>query len=335
MGLNNIKANDYVNVVVQAIMRCKRFRDFFLFPAHYQTCTHPLVLRTGELARKLWCTDNYKSHISPHELLQAVVNTSQKRFQITKQSEAVDFLVWYLNTLSQQLSRKKNTPDIVAECFQGKMVMSSRRMGSKELLNDAVEQEKAQAAEDAHEVFDTKLEKIPFLYLTLDVPPPPLYVDIEKDDIIPQVPLLDLFRKFDGVTEQKKGSLAHTYKITKIPRYLILYIKRFTKNNFFTEKNPTIVKFPIKNLDLEDYYSVGDGEPARYDLLANVVHTGKPSLLGDKTAAPSEGGRYKVQILHKATGSWYEIEDLHISEVSPQAISISEAYLQIYELVHT
>jgi hypothetical protein len=28
-------------------------------------------------------------------------------------------------------------------------------------------------------------------------------------------------------------------------RYLILNIKRFTKNNFFTEKNPTIVNFPV------------------------------------------------------------------------------------------
>ncbi len=29
-------------------------------------------------------------------------------------------------------------------------------------------------------------------------------------------------------------------------------MKRFTKNNFFLEKNPTIVNFPVKNLELKD-----------------------------------------------------------------------------------
>ena len=33
-------------------------------------------------------------------------------------------------------------------------------------------------------------------------------------------------------------------------RYLIIHIKRFIKNNFFMEKNPTIVTFPLNDLDL-------------------------------------------------------------------------------------
>jgi hypothetical protein len=53
------------------------------------------------------------------------------------------------------------------------------------------------------------------------------------------------------------------FELTKLPPYLILAIKvyflchflvtlwnhivqRFNKNNFFVEKNPTIVNFPIK-----------------------------------------------------------------------------------------
>ena len=38
----------------------------------------------------------------------------------------------------------------------------------------------------------------------------------------------------------------------KLPRYLVLAVKRFSKNNFFIEKNPTIVTFPVKNLDLRE-----------------------------------------------------------------------------------
>lgn len=42
------------------------------------------------------------------------------------------------------------------------------------------------------------------------------------------------------------------YILTKLPRYLIVHLKRFTKNNWFMEKNPTIVNFPVKNLQMRE-----------------------------------------------------------------------------------
>lgn len=39
-------------------------------------------------------------------------------------------------------------------------------------------------------------------------------------------------------------------------RYLIFHLARFTKNNFYVEKNPTIVNFPVKNLELKDCESL-------------------------------------------------------------------------------
>lgn len=50
-----------------------------------------------------------------------------------------------------------------------------------------------------------------------------------------------------GSTRQRKR-----YVLQDLPRYLIFHIARFTKNNFFVEKNPTIVNFPVKNLDLNE-----------------------------------------------------------------------------------
>jgi U4/U6.U5 tri-snRNP-associated protein 2 len=44
-----------------------------------------LVQRFGELMRKLWNPRNFKAHVSPHEMLQAVVLWSRKKFQITEQ----------------------------------------------------------------------------------------------------------------------------------------------------------------------------------------------------------------------------------------------------------
>lgn len=62
-------------------------------------------------------------------------------------------------------------------------------------------------------------------------------------------------KKFDGKNfiEEPVTCIKKKYRITKLPKYLIIHIKRFHKNDYFLEKNPTIVNFPIKNLDLSDY----------------------------------------------------------------------------------
>ncbi|CDQ66223.1 unnamed protein product [Oncorhynchus mykiss] len=92
VGLNNIKANDYANVVLQALSNVPPLRNYFLEEENYCRIRRPpgdimflLVQRFGELMRKLWNPRNFKAHVSPHEMLQAVVLCSKKNFQITKQ----------------------------------------------------------------------------------------------------------------------------------------------------------------------------------------------------------------------------------------------------------
>lgn len=58
-----------------------------------------------------------------------------------------------------------------------------------------------------------------------------------------------------------------------------------------------------------------------YDLIANIVHDGEPGK-----------GTYRVHISQKSTGQWYEMQDLHVTEILPQMITLTEAYIQIYEL---
>ena len=50
-----------------------------------------------------------------------------------------------------------------------------------------------------------------------------------------QVPLADVLAKFDGetYTDVVLKKIRKRFRITALPRYLILHIKRFTKNNWF------------------------------------------------------------------------------------------------------
>ncbi|XP_026517449.2 U4/U6.U5 tri-snRNP-associated protein 2-like, partial [Terrapene carolina triunguis] len=163
-----------------------------------------------------------------------------------------------------------------------------------------------------------------FMYLTLDLPTAPLYKDEKEQLIIPQVPLFNILAKFNGITEKEyktyKENFLKRFQLTKLPPYLIFCIKRFTKNNFFVEKNPTIVNFPITNVDLREYLSEevqAVHKNTTYDLIANIVHDGKPTE-----------GSYRIHVLHHGTGKWYELQDLQVTDILPQMITLSEAYIQ-------
>ncbi|CAH8355030.1 unnamed protein product [Eruca vesicaria subsp. sativa] len=309
VGLNNIQNTDFVNVTIQSLMRVTPLRNFFLIPDNYQHCKTPLVHRFGELTRKVWHARNFKGHVSPHEFLQAVMDAST--FKIGQQSDPVEFMSWLLDTLHMDLirtSKDSSSSSIIHQCFQGELEVVREYQGNENKL---------------------EISRMPFMMLGLDLPPPPLFKDVMEKSLIPQVALFDLLKKFDGetaTTEVVGPRLARVrYRVTKTPPYLMFHMVRFKKNNFFKEKNPTLVNFPVKDMELRDYIPSLPGEKeacTKYNLIANIVHDGKP-----------DDGSFRVFVQPKLQERvWYQMQDLHVVETLPQMVELSEAYMQIYEL---
>lgn len=339
VGLNNIKANDYCNVILQALSHVLPIRDFFLVEDNYvaqlrdkRPSSDPLfdlVIRFGELMRKLWNPRNFKAHVSPHEMLQSIVLCSKKRFQITEQEDPINVLSWILNSLHTGLSgTKKANSSIIYRSIRGSMRVFTRKAIPVSKTID----------EKLHlmltEEYRESCEESQFLYLTLDLPPPPLFKDELQANIIPQVPLQSLLTKFAGGSEREysgsNGSQLRRFQITCLPPYLILYIRRFTKNTFFWEKNPTIVNFEVKDVDMSDLLDASvrpanDGAKYLYDMVANIVHDGPPKREKEKVQ-----GTYRVHILHRASSKWFEMQDLHVREILPQMIPLTETYIQVW-----
>jgi len=309
VGLNNIKATDYINVVLQGLVHIQPLRDFFIKEENLHNCKSELVHRFGNLVRKMWNPRNFKDQVSPHELLQAIQDSSEKKFKIATQGDPIEFLQWFLNALHKDLGgTKKPNSSIIYQVFQGEIQVTTESPADNSKDGSA----------NGEPTVTTK--KVPFLYLSAEIPPPPLFKDEYERNIIPQMPLFTLLKKFDGetvhhlVTGERKW-----YTITKLPRFLVLHIKRFNKNNWFVEKNPTIVNFPIKNLDMKDY-TVGR-TTVKYDLVANVTHEGTPSQ-----------GTYSVHIQNKGTAQWFGMQDIIVKKNIPDMeVAVSEAYLQFYE----
>ncbi|XP_024961324.1 U4/U6.U5 tri-snRNP-associated protein 2-like isoform X1 [Cynara cardunculus var. scolymus] len=325
VGLNNIKETDFVNVTIQSLMRVTPLRNFFLIPENYMHSKSVLVHRFGELTRKIWHARNFKGQVSPHEFLQAVMKASKKRFRIGAQSDPVEFMSWLLNTLHKDLKNPKTKSSIIHQCFQGELeVVKEIHVKNADAQSNGRNADGGSTANNI--VADTS--RMPFLMLGLDLPPPPLFKDVMEKNIIPQVPLFNILKKFDGesITEVVRPRIARMrYRVTRLPQYLILHMRRFTKNNFFVEKNPTLVNFPVKNLELKDYIPLPMPKEeeklrSKYDLIANIVHDGKPGE-----------GSYRVFVQRKSEELWYEMQDLHVAETLPQMVALSEAYMQIYE----
>ena len=212
-------------------------RLLFILQWHYQALNR---LHEHNCARLVFWqgldSDDGVMHIvqvSPHEFMQAVMSSSNKRFTIEQQGDVLEFWAWFINTLHHHLAAgKRNRPSIISKCFQvrhlscrcslqgappsllcllrkhrayaqklqlqprtdGQQAVHCRRpcQGMRLLLQGELEitteagSGKAQEPNAAGQMSDV-VDRVPFLFLGLDLPAAPLYKDVMETNIIPQV----------------------------------------------------------------------------------------------------------------------------------------------------
>jgi len=465
IGLNNLNKTDGINSVVQALAHVPPLRNYFLRNLDPNRRHHNgnssssqkknkksgdgkksaadsnkgAVLVTeafGELVRKLWSNQRFKSHIDPHIFVHAVATASKRKFQLGVQVEAGELMAWLLHQLHVGTggSLKKSGSSIVHSVFQGEVRVTTRAAVRKRNANDSKEDEDDRAGSDVEDTEDVAMKDradaddvgtgsegfvveettvdTHFLQLTLDIPEKPLFRDEDGGLVIPQEPFPSVLQKFDGVTFSEaisKSSVSsqqmRRYQLRKLPNYLILHLSRFKSNKYRREKNPTIVTFPVKNLDLSNYVNrEEDGEDdnddagestnghkkressappsedeirgmsvkelkrllrkhgrldvaesivekdelvsatidfvrtslpdllsQKYDLVANITHVSPGDVGREEKVDPLQAGSYKAHVQHVGTRQWYELQDLHVQEIMPQQIGLSESFLLIFE----
>jgi U4/U6.U5 tri-snRNP-associated protein 2 len=279
VGLNNLHKTDCVNATVQALAHVPPLRDYFLRLSHLDVTNakgkplSPLVLEFGALVRKLWSDQRFKSHVDPHLLMQAISVASNKRYRVGHQAEAGEFMAWLLHQLHLGLGGgRKPGSSIIHKLFQGKIQVTTRQsvvVDNKTAAAQVDDRDGSgdEANEDDQQTMQPEINKFTieetttdthFLQLTLDIPQKPLFRDDEGGLVIPQEPLVNVLKKFDGMTFSDALSTSGAvqrkrYRLLELPQYLVLHLARFTTNQYSKEKNPTIVAFPVKNLDLTKY----------------------------------------------------------------------------------
>jgi len=301
VGLNNLNKTDCVNAVVQALAHVRPLRDFFLrqdetqawatavaannkksktaTPSSHRLSQH-VAQCFGQVVRRLWSDKRFKSHVDPHMLVQAITAASKTKYQVGQQAEAGEFITWFLHQLHVGTGgTRKPGSSIVHKVFQGKVRVTTRQAKKQKAVDEEQDRDERAGSDNEYEsetakdtarqgmVVEETTTDTRFLQLTLDIPEKPLFRDEDGGLVIPQEPLVNVLKKFDGVTLSdaihQGSSQRKFYKLLKLPNYLILHLARFTTNRYSREKNPTIVAFPVKNLDLSDYVTTKEsgGKP--------------------------------------------------------------------------
>ncbi|KAG6846057.1 hypothetical protein H0H87_006421 [Tephrocybe sp. NHM501043] len=327
VGLNNIKRNDHMNVIIHSLLHVPPLRDFLLL-SNFRGKEPELLRRFAMLAKKVWNPRLFKSQVSPHEFLQEVNRASAGKFRLEQQGDPIEFLGWLLNRLHKDLggTRKKNS-SIIFSTFQGELHVENQQVLVRP---DSGKNEKPRFDIDR----DIKVADSPFLFLAVDLPPPPLFQDAVEKNIIPQVSIHSVLAKYDGKTAQESLGQLRRFKCKRLPQYIILHFKRFTKNAFVEEKNPTIINFPLRGLDFRSYIDTPpDNLSTLYDLIANVTHESVAGTTRDK-----ENTVWKAHLRTPGGGEaekWLMIQDLIVEETRKEMIFLGETVLQVRAILYT
>jgi uncharacterized UBP type Zn finger protein len=115
---------------------------------------------------------------------------------------------------------------------------------------------------------------------------------------------------------KKKTTFTKGLEIERIPKYLVIVLKRFKYTLMYINKIECLINFPKEHLNLKDY-TAQKKNTIKYDLYGVINHE------GDLTH-----GHY-ISILRQKNG-WLKFDDSHVNE-NDGNVETTSAYILIYK----
>ncbi|KAL5006136.1 hypothetical protein ScPMuIL_017294 [Solemya velum] len=225
-GFSNLGNTCYMNAILQALFGLDTFTSDLLVnnrKIHKQISPHSLYY---SLAKLLHSRRRSASDLVRRDLLRAVktsISTTVRRFSGYQQHDAHEFLVQVIDQLKEEVQKVcSSTPSPTRENNDWESSSSSREFLNPAIINFEFEVTHSIACLECGEVV-TKCEQ--FNDLSLDMP--------KRDLLNPRSiqHALELFFKKEKIeyTCEKCGSNKSevTHKFSKLPRVLILHLKRY------------------------------------------------------------------------------------------------------------
>ncbi|CAG0892429.1 unnamed protein product [Cyprideis torosa] len=109
-------------------------------------------------------------------------------------------------------------------------------------------------------------------------------------------------------------------RMLELPEVLCIHLKRFRHDFVLSSKILTPVSFPLEGLDLSSFCDRDcPSRVTTYDLIGVICHHGGVG-----------GGHYTAFCYNDVSRTWFEYDDRFVTEVSPELVATSEAYVLFY-----
>lgn len=330
IGLNNLGGvGDGVNSVLQFLLRITPFRNALLtMKTPEGKLMDPLLVSLAHSFRRLCSRHNMKGIFTPHDFLQVISQLTDKKMgagMMTDPAALLHFLMSYKGFKKLTSGEGEKRKKVLESCIQGEVKVG-----------------------DGHKL-------IPLNILSLELP---LTSTFKKSKNI----------NMQNVTVTSLSSLLESKfngecKLWSLPRYLIVHLKRFSKNQYHFEKNNSIVPIPVfEPINLSPYLhsQARDLNPiTEYTAAAVIVHEKPFSSGGASCSCSPLDGHYKTFVgvtrtcfsenqenstedasnntTEKQSGwrtcRWFECNDLYVNGVLSETIQQAEGYFILFERV--
>jgi len=330
-GLSNLGNTCYLNTAIQCLSNTLILTDYFKRKTYLEDINEEkveshLVKEWARLLEGIW---NSNCTIAPHSFIHVVNILALKNgfvFGGGRQYDLQEFLVFFIDTMHNALSQEvsitisgevknnidkmatesmnrwkqyfKNDYSIFVEIFYGQLCTKIICPGCKHFVY----------------TYD------PFCYLSVPLPDNVSQNKITLEDCIEcytQLETLDSDNQWECEKCKKKQNAIKKDNFWKLPKILIIHLKRFNKNNGL-KKNNDYVDYPLTNLDLSKYCTGYERNDICYNLYGVGCHEGSLNQ-----------GHYYSYCLN-ADENWYWYNDSSVTRLNKESVISQSAYCLFY-----
>ncbi|XP_069622172.1 ubiquitin carboxyl-terminal hydrolase 50 [Ranitomeya imitator] len=312
-GLRNLGNTCYMNAVLQCLSCTTTLVEYF-FSHQFETFVtrekKEMLNAFANLMADMWFGKD--QYVSPEDFL-AVIYKLHPPFGKRTQQDAQELLIYTLNALHEDLTNKNKTGSGNAGSSSGIGGNASESLITN-LLQGVLRQNTTCLVCE-----NTSYKDDIFTVLSL-----PLASQDETSIqeclkcFFQQVTLTSTNKIFCPFCKMKQNATVKV-QIWKLPRILILHLKRFEYKSHQKRKLKTSVDFPLDHLDLSPFLSSCDVKQQKYKLYAVVNHFGELDI-----------GHYTAFCKHPVTKEWNAFDDIRCFRISESMVKTSSAYILFY-----
>jgi len=330
-GLRNIGNTCFMNSVIQCLSNTKPLMNYLVqddYSREINTSSSSmkgsLVKAFATVIKGLW---KVNGRVVDPSSLKGAIQRFAPRFSGYNQEDSQEFLRYLLEGLHEDVNRVTTRPAPINTEIDTSLSVSEQAMEAwkryirrddSHLVDLFVGQLKStlQCTHCNHESVTFE----PFWDLSLGIP--------SRSGEVSLLECFDAFTKEETLDGDEMPSCeacktrrksTKRYTLYRLPKILVVHLKRFSPTERFRQKLSSVVSFPLSGFSLSRY--TDSVTCSSYNCYAISNHSGTLS-----------SGHYTAYAKHPNSGQWHLYNDTRVSKCSSSSVITNEAYLLFFEL---